>query len=205
MRLGLLAVVVVGALGLGVWVGRASHDGGVDIRVDTVEVTPQRLLNEIESLELEADGLRSRLAGREELEPEVIYVADTIIPAPPACQLTVAIDGGGRLAVSPLIMSKDSTGSLGYRARLLDGLDVTRCDDGFSIAPNGTVVCDRPQLGHLSLVADAFMIDKSPGAFAGVEWTPYWRSAWRVRTGVRVWGDTYGWDVGLSYRFLNLW
>lgn len=195
--------LVLVALAGAVLVGRCSapERTRVELRVDTVAVAAPWLMAQIDSLELQADGLRDRLAGRREVEPEVIYVAEETIPAPEACQLTVRIDGG-RLAVSPLIRVPE-TGE--YRARLLDGLDVTRCDDGLSVAPDGTTVCDVPRFGHLALVGSGGLLNTEPWGWLGLEWTPYWRSAWRATAGARAWGDGLTWEIGLSRRLVGIW
>lgn len=207
MKPALLFVLGLAVLLAGVVVGRASMpDPAPQLRVQTVEVDSPELLELVQELALEAGGMGNRLSGRRELEPQVVYRSRDVIPAPPACQLTWQIDGDQRLAISPLLEeSADSSGAPLYRAQLLDGIDVTRCDDGLSATPDGQVVCDVPRLGHLSARGAGGVWGSEPWAFAGLEWVPFYRSSWAVRAGYRVAGELSGVELGAEWRFWGLW
>lgn len=147
-RLNLIALLLVA--GAGAWLGRCSAPAPeLELRTltDTVEIAPAALLRRVADLQLEADGLRSRLAGRERRAPRVIMRTDTVITAPDTVYAPFAVRSG-ELHV-PLLID-----TLGGRRIELHTTDVADCDDGYSIGPAG-VVCDRARFGHIDLYGSA--------------------------------------------------
>jgi len=156
--------------------------------VTVVDTVPSvELLARVQALELDTASLRSRLRARETRQPETLTTGRDPIPAPEACTIGSAIDGRGRLTVAPIFAFPDSVGVVTqYLPEIRAGIDVSDCDDGVSIGADGTVVCDRPRLGHLDLVAVATLeyplgpdaVTGYPGL--GLSWTPTYRSPWSV-------------------------
>jgi len=124
------------------------------------------------------DQLRRRLAGVQVLRPERVVVYDTVIPSPDTVFLSVQVSGGGQLEADAGVRA-DSAGQLQPQTL---SYDVSRCDDGWAIAPDGRVACDRARLGHLRAfgrIGVATAVDPrgrppsiEPRAAAGLRWTP---------------------------------
>lgn len=140
-------------------------------RVDTVP--PAALVDSIERLALEADGLRAKLAGRVRVEPVHILRTDTLVTPPDTVLQLVRVEGQS-LIVAPLIKG-DS-----LWAPELHRFNVADCDDGWSWAA-GEVVCDRARFGHLSATISAVgTYPLGATARAGIAWIPGYRSGWRA-------------------------
>lgn len=151
--------------------------------------------------------LRAQLAGRRVIRPERVIVYDTVIATPDTVYLTVKVGGGGELQADAGVRA-DSAGQV--RPQTLS-YDVSRCDDGWALAGDGRVVCDRARLGHLRAwgrIGAAAAVEPQgrppsiePRAAAGLRWTPCLRcglavelqvgtdgaAALSVERSVRIW------------------
>lgn len=142
-------------------------------RVDTV--TTERYASLVDELRLERDGLRARIEGLEARPPRVVTRTDTLY-LPAVAHGVVRVEDGS-LTVEVMVLEVDSLRPA-YRPELRQEIDVSDCDEGYSIQ-DGEVVCDPAQLGHLYLTADAGLHD----ALAGLEWEPSYRSLWEISVG----------------------
>lgn len=178
-------VAAILLLGLGAWAGSCMAPDpppAVVGRTDTVEVPSPALLAMIDDLELERDGLRARLEGVEERPPPVVVRSDTVLAECPAAVITAGrTDRGGILQLGRLDQVPG-----GWSPTLERGIDLSDCDEGWSIGPGG-VICDRARLGHLELYgAAAVAYPLAPGSDAGVvgeaglSWSPAFRSTLRL-------------------------
>ena len=157
-----------------------------------VELPPTELLNRIDALQIESDGWRARFEGREERRPSVIYTTDTVVVAPDTVFAAFRIDAGGLATLAPLIRA-DSL----YAPQIWEGIDLSDCDEGFSIIA-GKIVCDKARLGHLeaflALSGGYPILGGTQDAFdasAGFQWTPSYRSTWNVELAIDVTGRAY--------------
>lgn len=166
-----------------------------DTRVVTVtepkiiRLPPKDFLRSRDSIPLETDGLRARLAGREEVVPRVIFRTDTLVSPPDTVIQVLRVDGDGSLTTGVLIV-RDSTD---MRApEIHTGMELGACDDGWSWNA-GQVVCDRARFGHiygavqLSLATDGAIQGWPPNLTQArflpallTYWEPSFRSPWRA-------------------------
>lgn len=196
MKTGLLPTLVpaVLLLGVGLWLGSCfgpeAPANVIEGAPDTVLVNNPVLAGMLEGLEIENEGLRARLEGVQNRRPRVIVRSDTVLAQCPAVTYTAAaVDGAGSLYLGRLDRVEG-----GFRPTLRGDIDVSRCDDGFSIGPSG-VTCDPAQLGHLAIYG-AIQGRRSftTGALAveaetGLTWTPSYRSTLQLHIGVTTSGS----------------
>lgn len=179
----LIAAILL--LGLGAWAGSCMAPDpppAVVGQTDTVEIPSTALLDLIDDLELERDGLRARLEGVEERPPRMVVRSDTVLAECPAAVITAGrTDRGGILQLGRLDQVPG-----GWSPTLERGVDLSDCDEGWSIGPGG-VSCDPARAGHLVLYgAAAAAYPLVPGSDAGVvgeagvSWEPSFRSTFRV-------------------------
>lgn len=185
-----LAVFVLCALAafLGWGWGRGSAVRGEVVRTDTVRVAPadyEAAKNGEALWRGEALGLRERIRGLEERQPERIIVVDSV---PVTDTVWLAIDKGGRLAYQFLPAGFDGP------VELRTDIDVADCDDGIQIRDR-QVICDNPRAGHLWVGVEA---SRHPSVF--LAWRPNYRSPWDVSVSF----DGSRWDFGVR-RGLRLW
>ena len=166
-------------------------------RVATFEVTRIVRLpagqfgDSVADLPLEADGLRARLAGREERYPQTILVTDTLVLPPDTVIQVLRVNSEGNLTTGLLIV-QDSAETELRAPEIHRDIPVGDCDDGWSWSA-GQVVCDRSRFGHLSafvdirLAADVRLLsspqEPAPAAFVpaiGAYWERSFRSPWRA-------------------------
>lgn len=147
-------------------------------RVDTIPYAAYR--DSLKAERLSAAGWRAKLAGRMAITPTAITRTDTLVIPPDTVLQLVRVEGP-TLTIAPLIRV-DS-----LWAPELHHYQIGNCDDGWSWAA-GELVCDRARFGHLSLYATLGATGAPFGATlnaalstgAGVEWSPSYRSGWRV-------------------------
>lgn len=181
--------VVVAALIL--FAGKAWGEAGEPTVVTEVDtVTTERYAGLVDELRLENNGLRARIEGIETRPPEVITRTDTLY-LPAVAHGTVRIEDGS-LAVEVMVLEADSLRPA-YRPELHQGIDVSDCDEGYSIQ-DGEVICDRAQLGHLYVGP---WLSLKPAL--AVWWEPSYRSPWEAF--VRYSDE---WDFGIR-RGIQLW
>lgn len=179
--------LIWGAYALG-----ANTSGGIVVQTvyDTLALGAYQ--TRVGELTLERDGLKARLEGVREVQPDTVFVVDTLVTPPDTVLRFVNVDRRGRLAVETYARDPGSEGSF-YRPSLATGLDVSRCDEGWQIK-DGEVLCDPAKLGHLWLG-----LNVGSDIYAGAWWRPSYRSAWEVfagRTEDRwVFGARRGWQV----------
>lgn len=181
------AAVVMAAVafmaGLGV-AGAGEPD--VVTRVDTI--LPAAYAATLRGLRMDNDGLRARLEGVEDREPEVIVrTVERVLP-PDTVYRFVNVDSRGRLGIE-LLTRPDVPDSLGNELRapaLYTGIDISDCDDGWQVR-DGEVLCDSSQLGHLYVGP---WLSRRPSV--AVWWTPSYRSPWEASVGF-----SGSWDFGL--------
>jgi len=159
------------------------------------QVVPEEYQAILRTALIDNHGLRARLAGITEIEPDTVFMTDTLVAPPDTVIRTVTIrDGVIRWA--PLFRA-DSLYVPEVRVASFGD-----CDDGLEIR-GGRVICDPAVLGHLSLVAqlgatrdwlDPLVV---PMARAGLHWTPSYRSPW----GVYVVAGTDGAHAWVSRRW----
>lgn len=159
-----------------------------------VELPPTELLDRVEALRIENEGIRARLEAREERPPSVILRSDTVISPPDTVFAGLHVDAGGRATLAPLILETDS---VAYRPEVWQGIDVSDCDEGFSIV-GGEIICDRARLGHLygflGLSGGQPLLGDSRDVFdatVGLLWRPSYRSGWAVEVAADVTGRVY--------------
>jgi len=183
--------------------------------VDTVDAAHLRARLQTQSRILadvfnENTGLRgtlrdaeNRIRGLEARAPDTVRVAarpvdvsrDTL--ARPA----VAIRGGFA-TYAVLIPRADSL----HEERLLSGIDLRDCDDGFVLGPEGAA-CNRAALGHLLLFARGGVLtdvggnalrsitrqDVQPVGAIGVRWQRCYRCTFAVEASIETTGRKYFW------------
>lgn len=189
--------VAIGFLLVGIYASPAREPVTVT-RTDTIP--PAAMVNEVQNLRLANHGLRAKLAGQEAVVPSTITVTDTLVTPPDTVLQLVRVEDQ-TLTLAPLIKG-DS-----LWAPEIHRFDIAGCDDGFSWNA-GELVCDRARLGHLALYAEAGVAGHpfSPipnlayQAAVGVQWTPSFRSGWRVSTALAMDGRATltirkGWSV----------
>lgn len=184
--------VAAAGLTLAYAAGRAAVPAPVEVTV-TREVPPQALLDSLHALELEAHGLRAKLAGRVELRPRTVLRTDTVFRIPDSVILAGRVNGAGQLdlGVGAVQAGGDTLRVPVLAASILQGVNVGRCDDGWSFDGAGRVVCDRARLGRAALeVASAIVLvgGQAPTTTirTGVAWSPYLRSPWVVSAGLAL-------------------
>lgn len=166
-----------------------------------------------ERAELEADGLRSRLRGLREIPPDTVFIIRDSIAPPDTVYRYLAMDSHQRIETMRLA-EYDSIRGVYTDNRIMAGIDVSRCDDGWSIGQNTELVCNTPVFGHLfafinlGIWAEAFplpipggKLDSSkikPLAEIGLEWQKYYRSKYSLQLGVDIEGRLFG---GVKRRF----
>lgn len=148
------------------------------------EVTPQALLDTIEDLRIERDGLMARLRGVEEREPATIYVVDTLVPPPDTILRFMHVDSRGYLTYERLT-ALDGL----YAPSLVSRISVFDCDDGYQVDVRG-VTCDRAVLGHLYLRGGA----RTASPYVELAWRRTIRSRWELAIGF----DRDGLYAGIS-------
>lgn len=152
--------------------------------------------------------LRRRVAGIEVLQPERVVVYDTVLLPPDTVFLTVAMDARGALQADAGVRA-DTSGRV--RPATLHQ-DVSLCDDGWLLAGDGRVVCNRPRFGRLDafgavgIRAEVDRPLKPPGewesaAAAGLRWQP----CLRCGTAVELQVDLEGRASVLLERRLKVW
>lgn len=173
----ILAAVILAALAF--LAGRAS--GGTEriIVADTVRVAPPELERKIAALEIERDGLRARLDGVHRTGPRTVIVTDTVyrdLPTP-RCVVSARSDGSGVLTVGRF--DRVDSDTAGWAGSIDEGVNLGRCDDGWSIGPGG-YTCDPARLGHLRLLLQGTAATSGVLGEAGLAWEPSYRSGTRV-------------------------
>ena len=185
------------ALVLSASAGWALRPDVVETITDTVivELPPTELLDRIDELQIENEGIRARLEGRELRAPSVIYKTDTVVGSPDTVFAALRIDAGGVATIAPLILGSDSIP--GYRPEIWTGIDLSDCDDGLSVT-GGTIVCDKARLGHLEaflrLTGGHPLLPGTSDIFqasTGLLWTPSFRSTWAVEVAIDITGRVY--------------
>lgn len=165
--------IVTALILLSVGVAWGQSRGG-SIQVVTVRdtLTAQAYSVRLTEMRVQRDGLRARLAGIGELQPTTIYVTDTLVSPPDTIIRFLRVDNRTQTLSIEFLMPDSVT--VGLRPELHTGFDISGCDDGWAIQ-DGTVLCDRARLGHLSLIADI-----GTTSTLGTIWTPSYRSPWSV-------------------------
>lgn len=126
------------------------------------------------------ENLRATIEGLEARRPERVTVFDTVIRYDTVpVFLTVGMEGDEATALR--VEPADSAGMGQPRE---ETFDVSGCDE-WQVMPDGTLVCDRPTFGHLSLVLFSALSVTSPesgGLVADVNlrWRKHNDSPWRI-------------------------
>lgn len=135
--------------------------------------------------------LQAALRARSEVRPRQVVRYDTIIQ-PETVTIALSIDRRGQLEQIRGTPPDGTTAPKmnGYTPERITA-DLSACDDGISIA-GGRVVCDRPRLGHLYLVATGgaalpwqnALGNPIPAVRPQLElatrWVPSYRSLWSI-------------------------
>lgn len=171
-----------------VWVGSVFAQKQPPVVVsEIVNVTPPVMLERIAAIHIENNGLRARVRLLESRKPQRITRTDTVVTPPDTVYSGLRVNSGGRLAIATLL-AVDSTEK--RRPELMEGIDVSDCDDGWSVQ-SGNVICDRTW-GHVYLMAH---LSTDPGVGAYVERT--FRSPWRLSVAYKPL-EGGRWDIALT-------
>lgn len=176
--------IVVGVILLALGFSLGARDRPPQIVTVRDTLTPVLYQQRIDRLTIEVEGLRAKLSGVNELRPQYIYVADTVVAPPDTVIRFVNVSDRGVLSVEYLTRA-DSL----LTPELHSGLDVSRCDDGWQIK-DGTVLCDRARFGHLWAG-----VNLGTETFAGLWWSPSYRSGWTAYGG---YADGGRWVFGMA-------
>lgn len=157
---------------------------------DTAAASAYRArIQELEADVGERDGVISQLSAalkaQEQRRPHSIVVYDTVIDVRrDTLILGAQQDSRGRLTID--IATPDTAGHV---PETRAGIELSDCDDGWTIR-GGAVLCDRPRLGHLSIIARGGVAYEtasgvlSPSLQAGIRWQPTFRSSWSAEATV---------------------
>lgn len=179
-------VVLAVALVLAVAAGWALKPGVVRTinMVETIDLPPTDFASLWLEGQREIGTLRGRIEGLQSRPPSVIQRTDTLFAPPEVCVAGIDVDAGGVATLPLLYLDSDS---LAYRPERHVGIDISNCDDGFSVT-DGEVICDPARLGHLYLGVRLDAVypiglerESSPfSAGAGAYWRPSYRSKWEI-------------------------
>jgi hypothetical protein len=174
-------VPLLGALGLGLYLGGVWFAPPAVTQVRLLERAPVAVLDSMERMRQEVGTLRARIRGVDTVRLVEVRWDTVLVEIPDTLTLAVMVDYRAR-EVGAVVGAVDSA-----RSALVPGLRrfalPENCDDGLSYGPAG-LVCDRRESGHLSpylgfgaaWTPDGLM----PAAEVGLSWRPSWRSRWSV-------------------------